>query len=285
MQLTEKLILDKEIKDSFQIQKLENTVFGDDNLISVVYNRIFIIHEGKGNVMIDENRFEINNQEILLISKAQIFSFSDKTEISGFEIVFGNCFWEKTPASASNCKQLLFNDAALHQKMALQEKDLSELNTVCEMMFEEFSSEDYPNKLDAMAAYLKILMIKLANLAPSFNNGIDDFDNQTYRKFLELVSSEYIKMHDVQYYADRLSVAPRKLSDISKKKSGKGAKEIIAGQIIAESKRNLQFTTKTIKEIAYELSFSTPEQFSHFFKKYTQISPLDYRKIFVNIGR
>jgi AraC-like DNA-binding protein len=285
MQFTEKLILDKEIKDSFQIKKLNNTVFDGGNLVSVVNNRIFIIHEGTGNVMIDENYFEINDQEIILISKAQVFSFSNGTKLSGFEIIFGNCFWEKTPASASNCKQLLFNDAALHQKMLLQEKDFSELNPVCEMMFDEFSAEDYPNKLDAMAAYLKILMIKLANLAPSFHDGIDDFDNQTYRKFLELVSSEYIEMHDVQYYADRLSVTPRKLSDISKKKSGKGAKEIIAGQIVAESKRNLQFTTKTIKEIAYGLSFSTPEQFSHFFKKYTQISPLDYRKIFVNIGR
>ena len=136
-----------------------------------------------------------------------------------------------------------------------------------------------------MAAYLKILMIKLANAMPSFQQGIDDFDNQIYRRFLELVNTHYNQMHDVLYYAQKLSVTPRKLSEISKKKSGKGAKEIIAGQMIAESKRQLQFSAKTVKEIAYDLSFSTPEQFSHFFKKQTNTSPLDYRKIFVNIGR
>ncbi|SHM25172.1 helix-turn-helix domain-containing protein [Chryseobacterium polytrichastri] len=279
------LILDNEIKDSFRISRLDHSIYNEGSLISVTYNRIFIIQEGKGSVIIDDKEFEINSKEVLLISKGQIFSFSPLTTLSGFEISFGDCFWEKAPASASNCKLLLFNDAALHQKISLQEKDFIELDPICKILLIEYLSDDYPNKLDAMAAYLKILMIKLANLAPSYNEGIDDFDNQIYRKFLELVSTEYHQMHDVLYYAEKLLMTPRKLSDISKKKSGKGAKEIIAGQIIAESKRLLQFSAKTIKEIAYELSFSTPEQFSHFFKKYTNTSPLDYRKIFVNIGR
>ncbi|MFP3593095.1 helix-turn-helix domain-containing protein [Chryseobacterium sp. SIMBA_038] len=285
MQQIATLILDREIKDSFQVSKLNNTLFNTEYSISVIYNRVFIINEGKGTAIIDDKEFDINDKEILLISKGQIFSFSPKTKLSGFEIGFGDCFWEKAPASASNCKLLLFNDAALHQKISLDQKDFLGLDPICEILLKEYLSDDYPNKLDAMAAYLKILMIKLANLAPSFHEGIDDFDNQIYRKFLELVSTEYHQMHDVLYYAEKLLMTPRKLSDISKKKSGKGAKEIIARQIIAESKRLLQFSAKTIKEIAYELSFSTPEQFSHFFKKYTDISPLDYRKIFVKIGR
>ncbi|NML21852.1 helix-turn-helix domain-containing protein [Pseudoflavitalea sp. G-6-1-2] len=55
--------------------------------------------------------------------------------------------------------------------------------------------------------------------------------------------------------------------------------------MIDEAKRALQFSARPIKEIAYDLSFSTPEQFSHFFKKNTQIAPVDYRNMFVNIGR
>lgn len=283
--LTEILIPDKEIKDSFRIREFDSVAFDKTGFISVVYNRVFIINEGQGKLNIDDNMFNISGKEVLLISKGQMFSFSPLTRLSGFEISFGDCFWEKAPASASNCKYLLFNDAALHQKMALDEKNFTELNRVAEMILKEFSSEDYPNKLDAMAAYLKILMIKMANMVPSFNEGIDGFDNQVHRKFMELISMKYREMHDVQYYADQLSITPRKLSDMLRKKTGKGAKEIIAGQIIAESKRDLQFTTKSIKEIAYGLSFSTPEQFSHFFKKYTGASPVDYRKIFVNIGR
>ncbi|MBK1895384.1 AraC family transcriptional regulator [Chryseobacterium paridis] len=279
------LTLDREIKDSFQVKKLIPAVFMETEVISVTYNRIFFVGEGEGKLIIDNEEFDIKGSEVFVISKGQIFSFSYQTKLSGFEISFGDCFWEKAPSSASNCKLLLFNDAALQQRLPLQVDDFRELNLICETLLKENMNEDYPNKLDAMAAYLKILMIKLANAMPSFQEGIDDFDNQIYRRFLELVSQNYHQMHDVLYYADQLSVTPRKLSEISKKKSGKGAKEIIAGQMIAESKRLLQFSARTIKEIAYQLSFSTPEQFSHFFKKQTNTSPLDYRKVFVNIGR
>lgn len=281
----ETLILDREIKDSFQIRKLNQLVFEEADVISVTYNRVLIIHQGEGKLIIDNDEFEIKGSEVFVISKGQIFSFSCQTRLSGFEISFGDCFWEKAPSSASNCKLLLFNDAALHQRLSLNEKDFHELDPICDILLKESLGDDYPNKLDVMAAYLKILMIKLANAAPAFQEGIDDFDNQIYRRFLELVSKQYNQMHDVLYYADQLSVTPRKLSEISKKKIGKGAKEIIAGQVVAESKRQLQFSAKTIKEIAYQLSFHTPEQFSHFFKKQTNTSPLDYRRIFVNIGR
>lgn len=74
------------------------------------------------------------------------------------------------------------------------------------------------------------------------------------------------------------------ISEICKRCSNRNAKEIINGQITAEAKRFLQFSSKTVKEIAYELNFSTSEQFSHFFKKNTKMAPADYRQDFVSIG-
>jgi AraC-like DNA-binding protein len=54
--------------------------------------------------------------------------------------------------------------------------------------------------------------------------------------------------------------------------------------LISEAKRSLQFSSLPVKEIAFELNFSSPDQFSHFFKKNAQFSPLDYRTLFINIG-
>ncbi|WP_354431473.1 MULTISPECIES: AraC family transcriptional regulator [unclassified Mucilaginibacter] len=59
---------------------------------------------------------------------------------------------------------------------------------------------------------------------------------------------------------------------------------MINGQRVAEAKRSLQFSSTTVKEIAYELSFNSPEEFSHFFKKNTNFSPANYRSNFINIG-
>jgi len=279
------LIVDREIKDAFKVTRLAHTGYGESAFVRVTYNRIFILPTAKGVIQIDQKDHVVGGQEIILVAKGQVFAFSSDTVLDGFEIMFGDCFWERTPSSASNCKAAVFNNTALQQQLPLSTLDAASLLPICEQLFREYSAEDYPNKLDAMAAYLKIIMIKLANIRVSAEGEWNDFDNQLYQKFLELVGVRFHITREVSDFARELAVSTRKLTDVCKQKSGHGAKEIINGYLIAEAKRALQFSTKPIKQIAYDLSFATPEQFSQFFKRITHTSPADFRDTFVNIGR
>jgi len=276
--------VDKELKDSFAINYLDTHIFGESTVCRINYHRIFIIEQGNGSLRVDNNVYPISGNEVFLLAKGQLYTFDEGTQITGYELSFGDCFWEKAPDSASNCKAVLFNNAAANQQLPLSSADHSELDILFHTLYLEYIKDDYPNKLDAMAAYLKIIMIKIANVNASLAHGYDSYENQVYRQYLELVSSQYQSTHEVADFARQLGIPARKLSDLCRRCSGKGAKDIINGQIIAEAKRSLQFSSKPVKEIAYHLNFSTPDQFSHFFKKNTLISPNDYRDRFVNIG-
>lgn len=277
-----KAVLEIEIKDSFSIQELTNQRYAEKTRL--FYHRIILVGSGSGQIQIDDQQHHVTGQQLLLLSKGQIFKGVD-LEVRGYEISFGDCFWERSPQSANNCKAVLFNNAATNQQLPLDESVFGELYPLFEILRMEQNSPDYINKLDVMAAYLKIIMIKIANINAALVDGYDDQEKQLYRKFIEMVSQQYQQLHDVAHYAKILHVTPRRLSDICKSCGGTGAKQIINGQLIAEAKRNLQFSAVPIKEIAYQLHFSTPEQFSSFFKKNVSASPSDYRLSFVNIGR
>lgn len=135
-----------------------------------------------------------------------------------------------------------------------------------------------------MAAYLKIIMIKVANVRVANESTFDSQDYILYRKFKELLSTNYKTHHEVGNYAKMLGISARRLSDVCKRCSKKSTKDIINSQLVAEAKRTLQFSPIPIKEIAYALNFTTPEQFSHFFKKNTTFSPADFRNKFVQMG-
>jgi len=274
--------LENEIKTSFSIQRLSSQEYSEKTRL--FYHRIILVSSGSGHFQIDGQLYDVAGNQLFLLSKGQICKGID-LQVTGYEVSFGDCFWEKTPQSASNCKAVLFNNAAANQLLPLDDQVLSELYPLFDVLHSEHDSPDYINKLDVMAAYLKIVMIKIANINAALADGYDHQDKQLYRKFIEMVSQQYQELHDVAYYANLLHVTPRRLSDLCKSCSGIGAKQIINGQLIAEAKRNLQFSSLPIKEIAYQLSFSTPEQFSHFFKKNVSASPSDYRSSFVNIGR
>lgn len=266
-----------EIKDSFSIKHWNS----DTLLYRIIYHKIFLISSGQGTLQIDGITYPVSGNELFLLAKGQLYSFGADTNISGYELSFGDCFWEKTPASASNCKAVLFNNVSANQHIPVEN---AEIEMLFEMLYQEFLKEEYVNKPDALAAYLKIIMIKIANINAALIKGYDSYENRLYREFIELVSQHYQTTHEVAEFAGMLNISARKLSDICKECSGKGAKDIINEQLITEAKRSLQFSSLPVKEIAFDLNFSTPDQFSHFFKKNTGAAPHEYRAQFVKIG-
>lgn len=278
------LQLDAEIEGSFSVDLYQEHQFEELQFCRSNYHRIFLIAKAQGILHIDDQAYALADGGLFLLAKGQLYAFEKGAVLSGYELIFGDCFWEKTPASASNCKAVLFNNAAANQHLVPDKAGIQELTGLFETLHKEYLSDDYINKPDALAAYLKILMIKIANLNAVLSEGYDNHDRQLYRDFLELVAAHYREIHEVGRYAELLGIPGRKLTELCKSCSGQGAKEIINGQLIAEAKRSLQFSSRPVKDIAYELNFSTPEQFSHFFKKYAEHAPNDYRKRFVDFG-
>ncbi|PSK91168.1 helix-turn-helix domain-containing protein [Taibaiella chishuiensis] len=278
------IIPEPEIKESFCVMELQAAATSPV-AERLYYHRILLVAQGSGALVIDERSYPVDDHTLFLIARGQVVHCAADTRLHGFTLSFGDCFWERSPASANNCKAVLFNNAADNQYQVLTSPDYEQLHTLVTALYHEYLLPAYPNKLDALAAYLKILMIKLAHVSRKELPGFDAFSRQCYHRFTELVSIQYKSLHDVASYARQLHITARSLSDCCRKYAGKGAKEIINGQLVAEAKRALQFSTLPVKEIAYEMNFSTPEQFSHFFRKETGCAPLDFRNRFVNTDR
>ena len=284
MKLVKEIFTEPVINNSFSVERIDKCLVDAEVSSRLSYHRIVLVESGTGRLTIDNNSFEIRSHEVFLMSKGQIYKFGNSTIITGYIISFGDCFWEKTPKSASNCKAVLFNNTTANQRLQLNNSEISELSFLFNVLQNEYKAQQYVNQMDALAAYLKIIMIKLANVKLTEEVTFDSQDYILYRKFMELLSSQYRSYHAVNDYAEMLNLTARRLSELCKRCSGNSAKEIIDGQIIAEAKRSLQFSSFPVKEIAYALNFNSSEQFSHFFKKNTNLSPADYRSQFVNIG-
>lgn len=98
------------------------------------------------------------------------------------------------------------------------------------------------------------------------------------KKFLALVNAHYLDRRMVEDYADMLAITPNHLSQFVKSTSGKKALAHINARIITEAKSLLQYSSLDVAEIGYRLNFSDPANFGKFFKKHTDLTPLDFRK-------
>ncbi len=102
--------------------------------------------------------------------------------------------------------------------------------------------------------------------------------NTVVYNFKKLVDKHLPKFHDVSEYAKLLHISPKYLNECVKEVLGFTAKSIIAEQLLMRSRRRLKFSDQSIKEISYELGFSSPDYFSSFFKNHTGTSPSALRK-------
>lgn len=99
-----------------------------------------------------------------------------------------------------------------------------------------------------------------------------------FDRFIQLVNQHCAEQHQIGYYADRMCLTERYLSTIIRQTSGVTAKEWIDRALITRIKVELMHTGKSIAQIADELHFPNPSFFSKYFKRITNLTPLEYKQ-------
>jgi len=264
------------LNESFSIELLRFNTFVLQQPYRPDYNSILFITDGEATVLLDNEKISLTKNSLLLIAKNQVYFFTENTTV-GYFLQFGNCFWDKTPISASNCKAVLFDSGSAGRLLKPDSSDLPELYLLFATILNDFQGPHYSNKQDALSAYLKILIIKIANIHALLTKEATLYDTKLVQNFRLLVEKDSSTSHNVSDYAQKLGVSARKLQEVCKVQ-GTGAKEIVNAHLIAEAKRALHFSSQPVKEIAAGLGFPNPYQFSAFFKKHTYNSPVAYRQ-------
>jgi AraC family transcriptional regulator, transcriptional activator of pobA len=97
-------------------------------------------------------------------------------------------------------------------------------------------------------------------------------------EYIQLVTANFRKERSLSFYAQKLGISPKHLSETIKQTTGVTAGEIINQAIATEAKVLLSTPELTINHIARELNFSDQYTFSKFFKRLTQMTPSAFRE-------
>ena len=105
-------------------------------------------------------------------------------------------------------------------------------------------------------------------------------DNSTallFTRFMNLLAIHSKTEREVAFYADKLCVSPKYLSEVVKKSSGHPASYWINGFAMQEVLALLKRFDLTFAEIADEMNFYNPAHFTRFVKKQMGLSPTELR--------
>ena len=114
------------------------------------------------------------------------------------------------------------------------------------------------------------------------NSNQQSISNQ-YTKLMEsflglLENGDYFHHRDVTYYADKLCITPKYLSEVTKKMSGFAANYWITRYTSLAISRLLKDKTLSLIDISEMFNFSSQSYFTRYVHKYLGASPSDFRK-------
>jgi AraC family transcriptional regulator, transcriptional activator of pobA len=152
-----------------------------------------------------------------------------------------------------------------------------------EPVFEDlFSAYKQVNGQYTMPAIkLLALLYQLKEFTGIFNQVEDSFKSPhqiLFQKYVKLVNHFFLEKRTVEEYANLLLVSSNHLSKSIKLISNRNALSFINERLVNEAKLMIRYADLDIAEIAYQLHFTDSSNFGKFFKKHTDLSPLEYKK-------
>lgn len=100
---------------------------------------------------------------------------------------------------------------------------------------------------------------------------------ELFNWFMMLLEKDYKISRDVNYYAEKMNISSKYLTNIVNQVTGHTPKTIIDQYVILQLKMHLKRTTQSIKEMAWEFHFADVSFFCRYFKKHTGLTPQQIR--------
>jgi AraC-like DNA-binding protein len=206
----------------------------------------------------------------------------DDADYNGKLIMFSDSFFCKNqPDSYSLQSSILFNDLYGARLVEIIETE-KEITRVFEAMEAEYFNPTDDVHQDILRNYLHNFLLLCTR--EKRRQGTHDIEVHLSANklllFRELLEKKYKSIKLVNEYAETLNISAKKLTKSTKSILGKTPKQLINDRVILEAKRLLVYSNLSIKEIAFDLGFAEPTNFSKYFAKHTENSPIEFRKKF-----
>ena len=247
----------------------------------ITYGAILICRKGKAMVNINYKEWHLHEGAVITVFPNDVVELEVKSEeySSLFEV------------------EMLKYNASLLREASLQLEQ-----TVYSALREDRCRQDTPvvtNIIDSMFALLKVyfnqsectcisqlVLLQLKAFFVGFHEYLQrnpqnrpDDEVKSYRvrelfnRFMMLMERDYKLSRDVNYYADLMHITSKYLTNIVRQVTGHTPKTIIDQYVILQLKMQLQRSSQSIKEIAWEYHFTDVSFFCRYFKKHTGKTP------------
>lgn len=232
------------------------------------YYVIALLADGTAAVEIDFDRKELGCGDILILSPWQIHNkpSGEVWHADGWMLAF-------SPEMLSDSEARTIEEYSISPRPVHAGKNMTEdIGTLCSMLER---NKDNRNISIALASAVKSIVLSILDTSDKEISGRYRTITLNLRKLLDI---HLIHEKHPAAYASMLNISEVYLNEAVKSTTGLSVSAYIRNRAIIQARRQLAYTSLSVKEIAYSLGYDDYAYFSKLFKKCVGKSPVEYRK-------
>ncbi len=236
------------------------------------FNEVLVFYKGGGTHDIDFSTYTAKNKSIHFVASNNVHLVLRSKNSEGCSLLFSNDYFNHELIS-----QLPFS--TINPTLQLNTSDFGRITQLIYTIKAEYL--DKKTGYEAIIqAHMQAFMLYLVRIYTNQHPEKADKSNkpELVNRFINLIPKQYINHFTVNQYAEALTISTKHLIELVKTHTGKTPLQHIKEYTIAEAKKLLFHTQLSVKEIAYQLNFDDPTNFSKYFKAATGYTPIQYRE-------
>ncbi len=253
----------------------------DDRPFYVSFHEIFFITQGRGTFRLDDETISFEPGTLLLLPQNRWRQWTQiKEKVDGYYLIFEEEFISTFFNDALFlCRFHYFYNTSTPSFIRTDERTFREMITKLKEIRVEIKGlrQDSHHLLRSILYYLLIRINRIYEHQFHLNDEL--FQGGLALNFRKLLEQHIRTKQRVSDYADMLLVSRSHLNKTIKTCFGKTCSEVIKERLVAEIKKDLLYSNKTIAEVGYDFNFSEPGNFIRFFKTMTKTTPKEFRRL------
>lgn len=245
----------------------------------IEFTMILFCLGGSMRIQLNLTEYELNKNCILLVQQGSIgqcLEISSDCKLVYF--AFSKSYFVVDPLHGA----IIMRKFLMQQSMLrVTDEEMEEQMQIYRTLRRKIKQPDYHYKRDLIMSYMQVLCCNACQLMIPYiemqEAQVGNRKKQIYDKFMELIQQYYATERSIGFYADKMCITPKYLSQMVYAVSGRHAGDWIRDYVILEAKALLKSRKYTIQQISDMLNFANQSFFGVYFKKEVGCSPKAYQ--------
>ena len=225
------------------------------------------LDQGSETYKIDSDEVTISDSQMVFGLPNQIFLNPVKSK---HNLNYKVAFDENVLALLPNSFPFLLNPLNTN-KITFNPDSKERVKSIFSHLFQLLHATGRLKNTEIILAHFNTLLTEI-NSAYFEQSDYQNISNPKLSKYIAFklaVETHLTEQPDVHTIAQKLAMTTSTLYGVVKEFSGISPKEWMTNRLMMEAQRKLQYSSLSVKELAYELGFNDPDYFSRLFKKNT----------------